>query len=160
MKEKITLSGIINVAIKNEEKGARFYARMAQRAGSLKIRSVFERLSAEELEHKAAFEKLLNIEPEAGEEIGEEEGKLLQSIMSTSMFHRMTVDNQEVMSPAEALAIGIQAEKDSILLYQGIFNQSKSQAVRNALSILLEEEKRHLVELREHLEEMQENETI
>jgi rubrerythrin len=72
----------------------------------------------------------------------------------------MTVDNQEVMSPAEALAIGIQAEKDSILLYQGIFNQSKSQAVRNALSILLEEEKRHLVELREHLEEMQENETI
>lgn len=38
---------------------------------------------------------------------------------------------------------------------RSIFNQSKSQSVRNMLSILLEEEKRHLVELREYMEEME-----
>lgn len=155
MSAKVTLSGIIKIAINNEEKGAGFYSRMAQRAGNERIRHIFEKLSAEELEHKASFEKLLNIENGAGEEIGGDEGKLLESIISTSVFHRMTDENREVMSPEEALAIGIQAEKDSILLYQGVLSQAKAQEVKNALHILLEEEKRHLVELREHLEEMQ-----
>ncbi|MCL5057456.1 MAG: ferritin family protein [Actinobacteria bacterium] len=155
MDKKATLSDIMNIARSNEEKGAWFYARMAERAGSENIKNVFEKLSREELEHKAAFEKMLKIEVRAGEEIGAEEGKLLQSLISTSVFYRMTEESREVLSPAEALAIGVQAEKDSILLYQSIFNQSKSQTVRNMLSILLEEEKRHLVELREHMEEMQ-----
>ncbi|HBV97819.1 MAG: hypothetical protein JL50_02740 [Peptococcaceae bacterium BICA1-7] len=155
MSKKATLSDIIDIARSNEEKGAGFYARMAERAGSESIKSVFQKLYREELEHKAAFEKMLGIEAASGEEIGEEEGKLLKSLISTSVFHKMSEDSWEALSPAEALAIGVQAEKDSILLYQSIFNQSKSPTVRSMLSILLEEEKRHLVELRDHLEELQ-----
>jgi len=154
MDKKAALSDIMEIARSNEEKGARFYARMAERAGSESIKSVFKKLAGEELEHKAAFKKMLGMEAQSGEELGEEEGKLLQSLISTSVFHSMTEDSWEVLSPADALAIGVQAEKDSILLYQSVFNQSESPVVRNMLSILLEEEKRHLVELREHLEEM------
>ncbi|MFZ5647172.1 MAG: ferritin family protein [Bacillota bacterium] len=150
------LKTIIKTAISNEEKGSRFYARMAQKTVDKKIKNIFEKLSREEQEHKSAFEKLLRHEMgNSSEEIPEKEAKLLEALVKTGVFHQMNEgDGAAVKSPVEALAIGILAEKDSILLYQGIYNQTNSKVVREMMSRLLEEEKMHLVELREQMEEI------
>jgi len=153
-----TLESIIKIAISIEEKGSRFYALMATRSVNDKIKSIFERLSREELEHKAAFEKLLRYEIENSNEgsITEKEAKLLDSLVKTGVFHQMkTGEDSPVEKPMEALALGILAEKDAILLYQGIYNQASSQVVKDMMSRLLEEEKMHLVELRENMEDME-----
>lgn len=155
MDKRTILETIIKTAISNEEKGARFYSAMAGKAEDERIKSLFERLSMEEQEHRIAFEKILNLEMagEAGE-IEESEGKLLVSLIKTGVFHGMKDETWEAATPVDALAMGIQAEKDSILLYQGVYNQADTQAVKNMMSRLLEEEKMHLVELREEMENM------
>ncbi|MFZ5644255.1 MAG: ferritin family protein [Bacillota bacterium] len=150
---KAALAGIMNIAKANEEKGSRFYAKMAGKTDNPKIKAIFEKLSREEIEHRSSFEKMLGLEAENAEEVDEKEGKLLESLVSTSVFQK--ISEEDVLSPVEALAIGIQAEKDSILLYQEMYSQVRSQVLKNMLSILLEEEKMHLVELREHMEELQ-----
>lgn len=85
----------------------------------------------------------------------EKEAKLLEALVRKGVFHQMAGGDQAgVKTPAEALALGILAEKDSILLCQGIYNQANSQVVREMMSRLLEEEKMHLVELRDQMEEI------
>ncbi len=160
MDKRAVLETIIKAAMANEEKGSRFYASVAAGAPNEKIKSIFEKLSREELEHKEAFEKILRsvIAGEEGE-IEESEGRLLTSLIKTGVFHGLKAGeggDWGASSPVNALALGIQAEKDSILLYQGIYNQASSQAVKNMMSRLLEEEKMHLIELREEMESMEE----
>lgn len=156
MDKKALLETIIRAAITNEEKGFRFYAAMARQAGNERIKSVFERLSGDELEHRAVFEKILQAEAAWDQgDIGENEEKLLTALIKTGAFNDLKEGGDwEATTPMKALAIGIQAEKDSILLYQGIYNQTSSQVVKNMMSRLLEEEKMHLVDLREEMENL------
>lgn len=156
MDKKATLGTIIRAASTNEEKGFLFYAAMARKADNERIKAVFERLSGDELEHRAVFEKLLQDEAAWDQgEIEESEEKLLTTLIKTGTFNEMKAGGDwEANTPISALALGIQAEKDSILLYQGIYNQTNSQAVKNMMSRLLEEEKMHLVDLREEMESL------
>ena len=89
----------------------------------------------------------------SSEEMPESENKLLNTIVSAGVFQDLA--GGEVLSAIDALAIGIQAEKDSILLYHEIYKQVKSQVAKSMLSILLEEEKMHLVSLREQMDGLQ-----
>ena len=155
MPKNNTLEHIFNIARTNEEKGAEFYASLAEKAENLRIKDIFIKLSREELEHKAAFEKIIQMEiGTSSEEMPESENKLLNTIVSAGVFQDLA--GGEVLSAIDALAIGIQAEKDSILLYHEIYKQVKSQVAKSMLSILLEEEKMHLVSLREQMDGLQE----
>ncbi|MCL6478351.1 MAG: ferritin family protein [Peptococcaceae bacterium] len=155
MDKDALLEAVIKTAMANEEKGARFYSAMAGRTDNVQIKSVFEKLSREELDHKAVFGKVLGLGTDNGGDIDEKEGRLLISLIKTGVFENLKEEAEwEAKTPLEAIALGIQAEKDSILLYQGIYNQVKSQTVKDMMSRLLEEEKMHLVELREQMEEM------
>jgi rubrerythrin len=50
-------------------------------------------------------------------------------------------------SMKEAIHIGINSEKNSILFYSEIIKNSKSEEILHVLSMILEEEKKHLVDL-------------
>ncbi len=153
MDKRSVLETIIKTAIANEEKGYRFYAGMAGKTGDGRIKKIFDRLSMEELNHKEIFEKILNLEMEdAKGEIEEREGRLLISLIKTGVFQGMGECDWETATPVKALALGIQAEKDSILLYQEIYNQTRLPEIKELMSRLLHEEKMHLVELREEME--------
>jgi len=52
------------------------------------------------------------------------------------------------------VAIGIQAEKDAILIFHELTTRTRSEKIKKILYDLLEEEKIHLVELRGYLEEL------
>lgn len=146
----MTLEEIINRAIKTEERGKAFYISLASRTQDDEIRQMFLNLSQEEDYHARAFKKIGS--GLAGKElIIQENAEYLNAIMQDEVFP--AEDNPPFEGGvAEALAIGIQAEKDSILLYQQLYETVQSEDAKQVISKLLKAEKMHLVELR-HLAE-------
>lgn len=156
MVKGFSLADIIKSAMGNEDRGHRFYAALAGQARDPATRDIFHKLAVEEIEHKRAFEKLMDMELEKHppEDLNENTKKYLQAVIVTNVFPKIdSGEEYSVNTPEQALGIGIQAEKDSILLYQEIYNNVQSPTVKELLSKILEEEKMHLVELREQMEE-------
>ena len=56
--EQLNVSDIARLAMLNEEKGARFYKSMTERADSQKAKDVFHKLAKEETEHCRFFASL------------------------------------------------------------------------------------------------------
>lgn len=159
-KVTFTLQDLAKAAISNEKKGSHFYATMAQLAENKTTKDMFHKLAEEELEHKRLFEKVLApaIKNEEFEPLDSTTGNYLATFFKVNIFPQIPLEHSKgPLNALSALQIGIQAEKDSILLYQELYNRSKSTNVKDLLSNLLEQEKMHLVELRQQLEELSEN---
>jgi|OM-RGC.v1.024059008 rubrerythrin len=151
--EQLNVSDIARLAMLNEEKGARFYRSMTEKADSQKAKDIFHKLALEETEHCKLFASLVR-QSDKSERIEQKSAAYLKTLLQFNVFPDDVEDQVNIKSPQEALSIGIQAEKDSILLYQELFNNATSEKTKNILSQLLQEEKMHLIELRHHLEEL------
>ncbi len=158
----INLHDVLSIALTNEILGAKFYAAMAGNAEKEDVRDVFHKLAEEEKEHRHLFQTLLeqykkDIERETVSGNKPAYFKFLaeNNIFATIIeaFKQRDQDLSDI-GPKDALSIGIQAEKDSILLYQELFASTGNESVKEALNKLLEEEKMHLLELRQQLEEI------
>lgn len=160
MEHDFSLRDIVELAMRNEEKGYRFYSKLSALVKNQATRDVFHRLAQEEIEHQKAFEKLLSRElAKHGDVVFKEaEKKFLMAVITASVFPALGEGSEQeydYVTPIWALSIGIQAEKDAILVYQEMYNKAKSQPVKDLFSRLIEEEKLHLVELRGQLEEFE-----
>ena len=151
--EQLNVSDIARLAMLNEEKGARFYRSMTERADSQKAKDVFNKLAQEETEHCKFFASLAE-QSDKNEIIEQKSAAYLKTLLEANVFPVDINGNVDIKSAHEALTIGIQAEKDSILLYQELFNNATSEKTRKVLSQLLQEEKMHLIELRQQIEEL------
>lgn len=148
------VSQILDMAIKNEETGHRFYTLMAGRAEHEGAKKMFELLASQELEHKRAFESMLgDLQQEANSQLDTKTFNYLQAVLKTNFFPGPEGDIRLPSQAKEALVMGIQAEKDAILLYQELYNSISSPGIKKMLSVLLEEEKMHLMELRDLYQE-------
>lgn len=162
MSAEVTLQKVLQIAVANESLGAKFYATMAGNAQDDKTRDVFHKLAEEEKEHRSLFQKLVEQHEEntGGEVFSHNKGAYFKFLADNNIFatiiHAFEERDQDFtdIPPKDALSVGIQAEKDSILLYQELFASTTDEAVKEAISTLLEEEKMHLLELRQQLEEM------
>jgi rubrerythrin len=157
----INLYDVLSVALTNETLGAKFYAAMAGNSEKEDVRDVFYKLAEEEKEHRHLFQTLIeqykdNTEYEtiSGNKIAYFKFLAENNIFATIIeaFKQRDKDFSDI-GPKDALSIGIQAEKDSILLYQELYESTSHESVKEAISKLLEEEKMHLLELRQQLEE-------
>ncbi|MDD4237497.1 MAG: ferritin family protein [Desulfotomaculaceae bacterium] len=150
------ISEIVRVAMRIEEKGARFYSAMSGRTEDERARQIFLKLADEEKEHVKVFQKLLGsyaddefLEPEVSD--------YLNAVLQENIF---PVDGEpgqadrKVGNMKDALAIGVQAEKDAILAYHELLSRIRSESGRKLLYGLIEEEKMHLIELRSYYEEI------
>ncbi len=160
MEHDFSLQDIVCMAMENEEKGHRFYTKMSAKIKNKAAKDIFRKLALEEIEHKKAFHKLLGMELEKQKEneLDEATKTYLKAIIRADVFPEIDEsqgNNNDYDTPSWALTIGIQAEKDSILIYQEMYNRIHFQPARELFSKLLEEEKMHLVELREQLEELE-----
>lgn len=151
--DNLTVADVAQMALNMETKGMHFYNWAAKQFDNRLVREMFLRLSEDEKEHVNIFQKLLAL-PDAEQKLKGDSGRYLKMIgLRGDIFpHHGEITN--VSSPAEALSLGIQAEKDAILLYQELYNKAESDEVKRALGILLEEEKMHLVELRDYMDEL------
>lgn len=147
---------IAMVAMRIEEKGARFYSAMAGMTEEERVRQIFLKLADEEKEHIRVFQKLL-ASYDDDEFLDPEASDYLDAVMQENIF---PVDmepgqsEQKIKTVKDALAIGVQAEKDAILAYHELLSRTRSDSGRKLLYGLIEEEKMHLVELRSYYEEL------
>jgi rubrerythrin len=146
---------ILKMAISVEEDGEQFYQKCVAANSEPQVKKIFSKLAQQEREHQNYFKKLLKDFDEADSSISRE--YLYQEI--TSDYLKSLVDNQvfpdeeeatdEIAANlAEAIEVGIEAEKNSILLYQELVDTEKEPQTIKALKKLVEEEKDHLVRLK------------
>lgn len=151
-------SDIANMAISIEERGILFYKNLAEKSTKQNVKEIFLRLSEEEKEHREAFKYIFRNIVTGNRMFSPGTAHYLHSLLSTSVFPKeeeVPAVVESFKSPQEALTVGIQAEKDAILLYHELYNNADDEETKKVISKLLEAEKLHLVDLRELMYEWQ-----
>ena len=148
----------LKIAVNIEEEGLEFYSTLVKNAKDRKVKEIFSKLASDEKEHLARFQKaLLEITDSASRTQGCEDYTVdlyLRYLVDTGVFTQKGEAKRialEIKTDIDALRIGIQAEKDSILYYTEAAKNTKYPAGKMALEQLANEEKKHLKLLAEQL---------
>ncbi|MGE5416922.1 MAG: ferritin family protein [Acidobacteriota bacterium] len=150
--DMLTVEEILKMAVVMEHRGARHYQSLNESVSDPKIKDMLNRLTEDEKLHAEQFAEILGSNPKiTHQRIPLEISAYLDALKSDELF----TDSDVPEHPKHAIAMGIQAEKDSILLYNELYSALPPGKTREAVGKLLREEKLHLVELRSYYEEMQ-----
>lgn len=142
MREVFILEDILNGLIALETHGNALYLNLAERAKDLETRNLFGELAAQELRHKeiyTGFKDKLTLKTEIEDDYRDYLNELIRSNIH---LERMDVN---AYGYGEALEIGIQLEKDTILFLselKTILSEKKTE-----IETLVQEEKKHLQHL-------------
>jgi len=149
----LSVGDVFRFAIRIEENGESFYRKAAQLAKDSKIKSLFEHLANEEINHKKSFEGMLS---KIGEQTPHEtyEGEYFaylkdyidrKVVFDEAPEHENTPYLRDSISAVE---FAIQRELDSIMYYQEIkpLIQEKHHA---EIEHIIKEERRHFLKLSE-----------
>jgi len=140
------------IAQNMEANGRAFYERFAAKTKSPRVRDLFLQLAEDEKKHLAAFEELeetLQSRPSDTSENADdpELSAYIERLLKTQVFS----DSGDVARLAdqakddgEALAVGMKAERDSIVFYQEMIDFVDTKVAREAFGWILKEERRHL----------------
>jgi rubrerythrin len=140
------------IAQNMEANGRAFYERFAAKTKSPRVRDLFLQLADDEKKHLAAFEELeatLQSRPGDTAENADDPdlGVYIERLLQTQVFS----DSGDVARRAdqakddgEALAVGMKAERDSIVFYQEMIDFVDTKVAREAFAWILKEERRHL----------------
>ncbi len=140
----------IEISLYIELKGIKFYERAMKIARTPGVREVFSRLAREEKEHMQSLQtKSQFLQPALGGAHARKRplSPYIESLVKEQIFSERFFDDTEgrqVDSDREALEIGIESEKQSIIILEKLLKQERKMEVRAVFSHLLAEEKRHL----------------
>jgi rubrerythrin len=144
-------SELLELAVGIEKNGAAFYQALAEKTQDKSARAIYEHLAAEEIKHQKTFQGMLatvgSFQPPPDYE--EDYRLYLKALADSSVFTSVAQARQkaaQASSQAEALGIGIQAEKDSILFYTEMQNLVKP-ADQPIILDIINQEKDHLNQL-------------
>jgi rubrerythrin len=141
---------IMGGAIQIERNGQSFYQQIAQQLEAPAMREVFEHLAREELRHIREFEGLAEHLAEPPDHWEREDFELyMDTLVSDHVFKDDGSGERkarEVRSDLEAVELGIQFEKDTIIFFNELNALVRSEE-RQVLDQLLRWEKDHLVRL-------------
>ena len=136
------------IAINMERNGRLFYSRAAERVTQSEVKAVFQRLAEDEQSHIAMFEDLherLLAEPQRESYLdGDEIDLYMQRLVESHVFSdEGTVGRliEQVDSDLGALAVGMRAERDTMLFYQEMVNFASSETARAAFAKIIDEER-------------------
>ncbi|MBL7210014.1 MAG: ferritin family protein [Dehalococcoidia bacterium] len=154
-------SELLEVALGIEKNGAAFYQALADKTKNKDAKAIYDYLAGEEKKHLNTFQNMLNsvgkYRPPEG--YGEEYMLYLKSLIDSAVFTDVASAQEKaekVSSEIEALGIGIQAEKDSILFYLEMQNLV-SPPDGKVVSTIIDEERDHLRQLSELKHRVQES---
>jgi len=144
---------VVQLGIQIEKNGRDFYSTVAMSSKEDKAKQIFQYLADEEKKHIRLFENILSDieEYESSGLYTEEYFAYLRALSEEYVFTKEKKGQeiaQKVKDDREAIEIGIDAEKDSILFY----NEMKKLVIKDrhgALNKLIEQEQEHLRKLSE-----------
>jgi rubrerythrin len=145
----------VKIAQNMEDLGLSFYRKAADKAWSPQVKKVFHQLAQQELAHLERFQELarvLQAQPQghAGPVRDFESDPYFKPLQEMASFRAGgDVDRlaAAAVSDCDALAVGMQAERDAILFYMEVIGAVESSLARAAFSTILEEERQHLQRL-------------
>ncbi|MEP9410050.1 MAG: ferritin family protein [Candidatus Brocadia sp.] len=151
----------LKIAINIEEEGLEFYSILMKNTGDNRAREIFSKLASDEKEHLARFQKAyLEITSPKSTMPGFEDytaDLYLKYIVDTGVFAQKGEARRLAMgikTDTDALKIGIQAEKDTILYYTEAAKNTKYETGKKTFEQLITEEKKHLKLLAEYMKEL------
>ena len=145
---------ILEMALRIEENGMRFYSDASKASKNKDVKELFRRLAEEEAHHIKVFTEMKKLMP--GDTVAEgfdpyitEASLYLRAIADTEVFTEPGKGAgfaKEVGDEKEVLNLAIDMEKDSILFYYEFLKivRDKDRAILDAL---IEQEKSHLSKL-------------
>ena len=147
----ISGSELTKIAIGIERNGAAFYDSLAESTDNEKARDIYTELADKERMHIRIFQdmssQLKDYQPP--ETYTEEYDLYMKALVDSSVFSSDQAARemaQKVASDSEALKIGINAEKDSILFYSEM-RELVRQSDREVINHIIDEERFHLKQL-------------
>lgn len=154
----ITGGELAQIAIGIEKNGAAFYDALTKSAKDTMAQGIYKSLADKEREHIKIFQNMLNQlgDYQPPEDYTEEYDLYLRALVDSTIFSNDQVAREmaeKAGSDAEAVQVGLGAEKDSILFYsemQDLVRRTDREVINN----IIEEEKshlRHLVSLKKSL---------
>jgi len=146
-------SELLGIAMGIERNGVAFYQALADKAQNNDIKATYNYLVDQEKKHLELFQGMLSSvgEYKPPEAYAEEYMLYLKSLIDNRVFADPTEAKQKaekISDVTEALDLGIQAEKDSILFYSEM-QSLVSDTDRRVLNDVIDEEKRHVRRLYE-----------
>jgi len=146
-------SELVNIAIGIERKGVVYYESLAKSTTDTSLKDTYNYLANMERKHMEIFQKMLDsvgkYQPTYAGETEEEYELYLRALIDSVVFPDDKVAKEmanKTSSEAEALHIGIIAEKDSILFYLEMRNLVR-ESDRHIIDAIVGEEKAHLRQL-------------
>lgn len=156
---------VLNIAIKIEQNGHDFYARMAGLTEDPEFKKFFADLAEWETTHKKLFTDMLNQIPDEDVEtlsaygFSEETIMYLNAIADTHVFLKdKDFGLRDTKDIIEALTIAMSLEKDSIIFYYEILAYVSEKHTKTVKEILSEEKKHFIMlsqERKKYLEQSQ-----
>ena len=142
---------LVNIAIGIEAKGAAFYDSLVSSTKDAVARSSYQILANKEREHLEIFRKMLGSvgDYQLPETYTEEYDLYLKALVDSAIFSDEQIAREmakKVSSEADALQIGLEAEKDSILFYSEM-RVLVRRTDREVINRIIEEERSHLRQL-------------
>jgi rubrerythrin len=137
---------IAEMAVKVEEAGARFYARLADSVKAQEVKNVFMILSKAEVRHQDAFRKIADSFRK--EEAGEYSVDLAMLMQNHTDKLKEMVFNLDRAAGASAgvpgaIEVAIQTEKEAIRIFAEIYD-NYTEKYHEVLLKIINEEKKHL----------------
>jgi len=151
MIEDFSPQEILKIAVKVEENGKKLYENLENTAKDKKVKELCAYLKKAEERHIGIFQNMLDSAGDyiVNDSLGGDYEKYLRAIASEYVFPQELMEQkikQGFSSDKEALDFGIKVEKDSILVYSA-FKEHVLTAKQGVLDKIIEEEKKHLIQL-------------
>ena len=143
---------VFQMAIEIEENGRLFYQKARELVEDPDVKNLFSDLEQREVEHREKFKDLKSELPESAREstVWDPQGEINQYLKMAADMHvfRAATPLEEqlaqVSNAEEALKLAIQFEKDSILFFLLMQDETEKGKGKELISQLTNEEKAHL----------------
>lgn len=144
-------SEIVELGIQIEKNGRDFYNTLVRRSKNPKAKEVFKYLAGEEEKHIVLFRKILNSIEKYGapESYTGEYYAYMNALARESVFPHANKGKEiakAIKSDKQAIDVGLEAEKDSIVFYEGM-KKAVPQHDHKIISELIAQEQGHLKSL-------------
>jgi rubrerythrin len=148
MADSITARSIVEMAIDLEKTGEEFYEAMALGCGEGQISTLCKRLAGMEARHGRVFANIARQLPKSAAWPSEEETERLHQVVKNAVIPKPTVVSEVALHGklADALAMAIRMEQDSVSFYEGIA-LAVGPDHKDAVEQIIREEEQHVKSL-------------
>ena len=151
MADTFAISEVLELAVRIEINGKDFYGILAKQSKNENAKDIFKHLTEEEEKHRKTFQEMLDSVKTSAPEgtYPEEYYAYMRALADGKVFTQRNQGKEaaaKVKNEKEALDLGIDAEKYSIIFYEGMKKLVPGED-NKIIDVVISEEKDHLKQL-------------